>query len=773
MSKKYDYFDEQDERIRKDQKQVQSQMEQIAKDQLRDNLKRSKEASLKMAEIAEAGAGTGGVRAGVIAGGGVTAGAGAGAGAGGASAGAGGTATGVGAAAGGATAGGGIAVGWKVALVLFLVFLLILLIAFLVYAAVRLRTQLEEAEPDAAILAEFPEGERTVNNAAYVLALLQNGDISLETGTVGAFDDDYAIQVLQAVIEEGEGRGEHISVSYEGAPWVLVEDAYGTTLEEHIQEMQEATEEEERQRRREEQRREEILNRRGYQYRNRPIGEEENDEEDISVSIEIPDFYVDPDGDTYTNEYGTWQQSTLEPVELHTTLSRRDIETTSFTNDYFADPYELRWQTVYALTILRVSGNSSEWGLTETDDEGNLLTLTRERMNEEGVSDYFLRENDILQCIECFRPRFSYYWNPLEDTQDGTSFTYDDSRMRAYIEDDQRDNAAIGGQTSLGGRAYVYHRPTVAARLIDLGYRTISFHVETIDEEQVIVSRTVRETPEEWLADLNLAAGGYFDEERFLFLLKQLPGTEDLVEQYREIFAAADSERMDTSVDGCVGAILRFSSSGTPAIINTDPVPWSPEQVTGIRFDYQTTGHAVILDFRNCYICQGDSHWGSARRGDGTIRGSGCIDCCFAMAAWYYNGACAPMSAVSGHYVDSNDWFMADVFDADNGMVRNGVSVSGFPTEQVKAHIDSGNPVIFKLGSRDVSGRWEGYHNSNSTHFILVCGYDENGIYVCDPGNLRNNGPVSIPYADMERAPVTFVNYMRSTTGATGRFLVR
>ena len=210
MSKKYDYFDEQDERIRKDQKQVQSQMEQIAKDQLRDNLKRSKEASLKMAEIAEAGAGTGGVRAGVIAGGGVTAGAGAGAGAGGASAGAGGTATGVGAAAGGATAGGGIAVGWKVALVLFLVFLLILLIAFLVYAAVRLRTQLEEAEPDAAILAEFPEGERTVNNAAYVLALLQNGDISLETGTVGAFDDDYAIQVLQAVIEEGEGRGEHI-----------------------------------------------------------------------------------------------------------------------------------------------------------------------------------------------------------------------------------------------------------------------------------------------------------------------------------------------------------------------------------------------------------------------------------------------------------------------------------------------------------------------------------------------------------------------------------
>ena len=713
MSGKYDYFDEQSDRIKQEQRQIDRQMEQMAREQARDSLKRMREVSRTMADMAEKEAAVDGAVAsgGMAAGGGTVAGSSAAAGAGAGS----GAATTVSGGAGGAGAGvgatGGVAVGWKVLLIVLIVVLVIVILYFLISAIVRLSRDLRQAQENPVEITGIAESDRTVNNAEYVLRLMEEGYISLETSAVGAFDDDYARQVLEAVMEEQESRGEHIDVSYEGIPWVLVEDSTGRTLADLRRE----------------------IRREG----NTP-----------------PDYYEDSSGETYTNAFGTWQESTLDPIELHIVLSRRDIETTHFTADYFADPYELRWQPVYVLCAMRVSGVAADWGLSETDEDGNPMELTVEQMADGGVGDYFLKEEDITECINCFKPNFRYTWNPLEENLDGAEFTYEDERMRAYLERDDREAPA-----SLGERAYVFHIPSVAASSVDLGYRRIVFNIEDNNGRYQITSRTIYETPEEWMVRLNQAAGGYFSEERFLYLLSKLPGTEDMVEEYRTIFASTDSERTDYTVDGCVGAFLR-SSSISPFI------PGGDGQVTGLNFQYAPLGESVILEMRNCYINQGDPRWGNADRGDGTytIREAGCIDCCYAMCSHYFNGSCLPMELVSTQYIVNGQAFHYGNFCRDFHLAyREDATMS---VEAIKQHIRDGNLVILLIRGYWPSETGRSLHGrpgNDKTHYIVIYGYDERGLYLCDPGNGANSTATPISYNDIANAPFRRNYFITST----------
>ncbi len=707
MGRKYDYFDEQSDQIKQDQRQIERQMEQIAREQARDSLKRMRQVSKTMADLAEkealtgSGAAAGGAGA-AATGGGAAATTGAGGGAATAVGGAG--STGVGA---GAT--GGVAIGWKVILILLIVVLVIVILYFLISAIIRLSRELRQVQENPVPISDIDQGDRTVNNAEYVLRLMEEGYISLETSEVGAFDDDYARQVLEAVAEEQESRGDHINVSYEGIPWILVEDANGRTLADLRREIRERGD-------------------------------------------TPPDYYEDSSGETYTNAFGTWQESTLDPIQLHIVLSRRDIETTHFTADYFADPYELRWQPVYVLCAMRVSGVAGAWGLSETDEDGNPVALSVDRMAEGDVGDYFLKEEDITECINCFKPNFRYTWNPLEEDLDGAEFTFDDVRMRAYLERDGRESP-----TSLGGRAYVYHIPSVAASSVDLGYRRIEFNIEEINGEYQITSRTIYETPEEWLVRLNQAAGGYFSEARFLYLLAKLPGTEDMVEEYRAIFAAEDSRRADYTVDGCVGAFLRNSS------INPF-VPGGDGEVTGLNIQYMPAGESVILEMRNCYINQGDSRWGNAPRGDGTytIRQAGCIDCCFAMCSHYFNGSCIPMELVSTQYIVGGQAFHYGNFCSDFHLGFRTRSATPFPLEEVKGHLRNGNLVIMQIRGRWVSETGRTLHGSTHTHYIVIYGYDDEGLYLCDPGNASNSTSAPVSYTDIMNVPLVNNTFITS-----------
>lgn len=553
--KKYDYFDEQNDQAKQDLNQFREQMEQMAKDQAKDALKRYREMSQKSADMAgdSAVSGGSGAATGASAGstgmtaatggsegsgaavgsGGMTAaaetGTGSGAAVGTSSMTAGVTSAGSGATVGGSAAGmtavggggtavggagagagaGGIAVGWKVILIILIVLLVIVILYFLISAVLKLDKQLRDVDPNTVDLDYIPDDKKVYNNAEYVLGLLEGGYITLETSEVGAFDNDYAKPILRAVADEAEARGENISVSYEGKAWVLVEDANGKTIDDLIKEIEKG-------------------------------------------GGDAPDYYVDKNGATFTNKYGKWQESSMKNAKLYTKLSRKDIESTSFQSDYFADPYELRWQPVYVLCAMKVAGEAGNWGLTEKDANGNQVQLTYEKMNTDGADDYFLKDTDIQECIDCFQPKFRYIWNPLEKGMDGKEFSYDDDEMKVYLVKDNRET-----NTVLGQREYVYHIPVVAASYVDLGYRQIWYNLEVENGEKIIKYRTVNETPEEWVQKLNVAAGGYFDQDRFLYLLGQLPDTDDLVEEYRKIFEATDTTYDDYTVSGCVGGHVR------------------------------------------------------------------------------------------------------------------------------------------------------------------------------------------------------------------------
>ncbi len=724
MGQKYDYFDEQNDQIKKDQLLMARQVEQMAKDQAKESIRRTREASRRMADLAEKeaieGAAAGGAK--VSAGGAVSAGSGATAG----------SATPGGASAGGVGAGtagtAGAAAFWKVILIILIVLCIIVILYFLISAVVKLSGNLKSAKEDETINLSMPAKEQSVNNAEYVLKLLENGNISLESATTGAFDDDYAKQVLEAVVKEKESRGEHIRVRYEGKPWVLIKDANGKTLDELIEEIKDCGE-------------------------------------------TPPDYYVDDNGESYTNAYGTWQEADLSKFHMmkpYTVLSRRDIETTSFTVDYFDDPYELRWQPVYVLCQMRIANVAKDWGKTGADGKAEALKV--EELSTDGVGDYFLKEKDILYCIDCFMPKFRYTWNPIEEGLDGTEFSYDDDKLLAYLEDDQRNRPEIGGNTPLGGRAYVFHKPSVAASSIDLGYRKILFNITDQNGTYRITSRTIKETPKEWLEKLNFAAGGYFSESEFLYLLSLLPGTEDLVEEYRKIFASDDGQSEDFTIDGCVGAFLKDE-------VRASVIPGANGFTTGLDIQYNPTGESVILEFRDCYINQGDPKWGSTLRGDGrvipgtdpprhyTIGNSGCIDCCYAMCCHYFNQTCIPMADVSTKFVGGQSFQFGSFCSAFRMDFKQDKSGS-LPKERIKKHLMDGNPVIMQIKGRWVDGNGRVLHASSSTHYIVIYGYDERGFYLADPGNGANSKGVPVSFEDMEKATVLDTVFLTSTDPA-------
>ena len=402
---------------------------------------------------------------------------------------------------------------WKILLILLIFLVVIILLYFFISATVRLDYQLRDVDPSIVSLEQIPQTDRSLNNAAYILALLESGELSLSTNTTGAFDETYARQILKAVVNEDSARKESVTVSYEGKPWILIKDSKGNTLEEVISSMEE--------------------------------GEE------------VPDFYLKKDGELFENEYGTWQESSLSNMVLHTVLSRKDVEDTSFFRDSFADPYTLRWQAVYALCILRITENAANWELSEMDENGNPMPLTVEKLNESGAGDYFLKEADITACIDCFKPQFRYIYNPVKEGMDGHAFSYGDVSMQVYKKEDQRNEQGVAGNLLLGGRAYVFEKPVVAASFIDLGYRKIRYLPKEVNGEKIIVSRRIEETPEEWMEQLRLAAGGYFDQKRFLYLLKTLPETDDLIAEYEAVFASVSETYEDLEGSGCIGAYLR------------------------------------------------------------------------------------------------------------------------------------------------------------------------------------------------------------------------
>lgn len=206
-----------------------------------------------------------------------------------------------------------------------------------------------------------------------------------------------------------------------------------------------------------------------------------------------------------------------------------------------------------------------------------------------------------------------------------------------------------------------------------------------------------------------------------------------------------------------------------------------PEYSGGSYNDYEK----IEIDFDEseayiikmpCYINQG-SYKQARGNGNKTISDNGCIDCCYAMCAMYYNGytdasVYMPQTSKSvedGGYVEGQN-FRSDIFPADNNMIVNKTSVKGSLTNNDMAiilnNIKQGYPVII-----EIKGRWEDnngvvLHKSTNTHFIVVYGFTSSKFIVYDPGS-RDTTSYGIPFDALNN--VRWTSY-RCTAPADANF---
>ena len=113
-------------------------------------------------------------------------------------------------------------------------------------------------------------------------------------------------------------------------------------------------------------------------------------------------------------------------------------------------------------------------------------------------------------------------------------------------------------------------------------------------------------------------------------------------------------------------------------------------------------------------------------------------------------------------------WCRSDGLFTNQGscMSQYGFSVSGDVrgfnniVSSIKSGIDSGNPLILHC-----RGYWGDYHTTSNGHFMVVTGYDNNGIKVADPGKRANNSR-TIPWSAVETGTQTNDVYVRTSTKA-------
>lgn len=176
----------------------------------------------------------------------------------------------------------------------------------------------------------------------------------------------------------------------------------------------------------------------------------------------------------------------------------------------------------------------------------------------------------------------------------------------------------------------------------------------------------------------------------------------------------------------------------------------------GIVISPAPVGENNILNLMPYYIPQkgNDNLRGDGRR---LISNAGCIDCCYTMCANYFNKTELNINEISsgpavGGYVDGQN-FLTFGFLEDHQM---GYSLSQeASTGDIVNHIKAGYPVILRI-----NGPWYGndgaeYHRDESSHFVVLFGYDSNGIYVLDPANPEYEwSSKPIPYSAFETLPL-------------------
>lgn len=252
----------------------------------------------------------------------------------------------------------------------------------------------------------------------------------------------------------------------------------------------------------------------------------------IEYESEIWTRVLDGEGE-YSNEFGQWD-NTGEKETSNKTLVRNDLEAEGG-NSAYSNSYMLRWQPILVLCIMRAQHEAGNWGYDEWVGEGEL-----------DYNDYFLTDEMIDECIAVFDYEFGYYFDFFGQMTHETvksSYKFDDFYSYRILD---------GRLSDTQGNTALRHVPVSAPAYVRNSYITIHYNLEDAKLE----TRTLRYTPHKFISKLEAAAGGHFDETEFLMLLSALPGTEDLVEEYRMIFTLADTYATDDDIPETEEALL-------------------------------------------------------------------------------------------------------------------------------------------------------------------------------------------------------------------------
>lgn len=226
----------------------------------------------------------------------------------------------------------------------------------------------------------------------------------------------------------------------------------------------------------------------------------------------------------YSNEIGQWN-NTGNKVECERTLQRNDLDAEGSSNVY-SNAYMLRWQPILVLCIMRAQHEGGNWGYDTWESV------------DESYDDYFLTDEMIDECIAVFDYEFAYYFDFFGQTTNETIKDF-------YKFEDFYSYRVVDGRLSdTQGTAALHHIPVSAPAYVKSSFITITYNLE----DSKLETRTVQYTPHKFLEELEDAAGGSFDQQEFLMLLGALPGTEELVEEYRMIFEMADTYTTDEVV---------------------------------------------------------------------------------------------------------------------------------------------------------------------------------------------------------------------------------
>ena len=154
---------------------------------------------------------------------------------------------------------------------------------------------------------------------------------------------------------------------------------------------------------------------------------------------------------------------------------------------------------------------------------------------------------------------------------------------------------------------------------------------------------------------------------------------------------------------------------------------------TGLRPEYSIADEVRKGEMPK--LTQWDPRWGYYAYGEGMIGYSGCGPTCLSMVSIYYNGykdndplAVATFAAENGYYTKGSGsaWALMT-----NACINFGLNSKELPLDENKVieAVNEGRPVILAMGP--------GVFTDNG-HFIVVCGYDDNGFVIRDPNSPTN-----------------------------------